>query len=155
MWAVTFTYNEQADEDTLLAWGDQLEDKDGSVAAIPGYGFTVTVHETGPDPLKAITNVRDTVAIIPLSPVGIETVDEETYEAAAFAPTVPEIVSAVEAADILGVSRQRVHQLHRENPRFPAPLYELRTGPLWTRQAIEWFASVWERRPGRPAAARS
>ena len=95
MWAVTFTYNEQADEDILIAWGDQLDDKNGSVAAIPGYGFTVTVHETGPDPIKAITNVRDTVAIIPLSPVGIETVDEETYGAAAFAPTVPEIVSAV------------------------------------------------------------
>lgn len=155
MWAVTFTFSEQADEDTLIVWGERLEEVDGSVAAIPGYGFTVTVHEIGPDPVKAITNVRDTVAFIPFFPVGIEVVDEETYQTAAFAPTVPEIVSAVEAADILGVSRQRVHQLHRENPHFPAPLYELRTGPLWTRQAIDRFASAWERRPGRPAAAQS
>ena len=153
MWAMTFTYNQLVDEDTLVAWGDELDELDGSVAAIPGYGFTVTLHETGPDPIKAVMNGRRTASFIPHSPVGISVVDEEIYEANAFAPTVPEIVSAVEAADILGVSRQRVHQLHRDNLRFPAPLYELRTGPLWTRQAIEWFASVWERKPGRPVAA--
>lgn len=151
MWAVTFTYNHLEDEDTLVKWDEQFEDREGSVAAIPGYGFTVTTHETGPEPIKSVAAAYDAVSlVVPYSPVGIEILDEEAYEAAAFAPTVPEIVSAVEAAEMLGVSRQRVHQLHAKNPRFPAPLYEVRTGPLWTRQAIQWFDTVWERRPGRP-----
>src|ERR671919_1250100 len=97
MWALTFTYNQLVDEDTLVAWGDELDERDGSVAAIPGYGFTVTLHETGPDPIKALMNGRRTASFIPHSPVGISVVDEEIYEANAFAPTVPEILSAVEA----------------------------------------------------------
>lgn len=44
------------------------------------------------------------------------------------------------AAEELGVTRQRLHQLHRDHPDFPDPLYQLRTGPLWARAAVTTFA---------------
>jgi hypothetical protein len=37
---------------------------------------------------------------------------------------------------------------------FPEPVYELRTGKLWLRAAIEAFASR-QRKPGRPRGART
>jgi hypothetical protein len=68
-------------------------------------------------------------------------------------PTLPELVSVPEAAEILGVSPQRVHELAVGHRGFPEPVYELRTGRLWLRAAIEAFAQRWERRPGRPRKA--
>lgn len=74
----------------------------------------------------------------------------DLFEANLDAPNYPDIVSAVEAADMLGITRQRVHQLWRDRKDFPEPLYELRTGPLWMRAGIKAFADRWERKPGRP-----
>jgi hypothetical protein len=82
--------------------------------------------------------------------VGVEAIAPEVAEHRAAKPTVPELVSASDAAAILDVSRQRVNELARTHPRFPAPLAQVATGPLWTRQAIEFFASVRDRKPGRP-----
>lgn len=70
-------------------------------------------------------------------------------------PLIPALVGAADAAEILGVSRQRVHQLHTENPRFPEPVAQLRMGPIWLRASIEAFARSWSRKPGRPAASAS
>jgi predicted DNA-binding transcriptional regulator AlpA len=64
-------------------------------------------------------------------------------------PTLPEIVSAPEAAEILGVSPQRVHEL-ASSPGFPQPMYELRTGRLWLESAISAYAERRQRKPGRP-----
>jgi hypothetical protein len=66
-------------------------------------------------------------------------------------PAYPDLVSGPEAAELLGVSRQRLHQLARSHPHFPEPLYQLRVGPLWIRAGIEAFAQRWARKPGRPA----
>ncbi|MET8155788.1 hypothetical protein ABZT47_05405 [Sphaerisporangium sp. NPDC005289] len=60
-----------------------------------------------------------------------------------------DLVGAVEAGEILGVSRARVHQL-AERPDFPAPLCVLAAGKLWARADIAAFAARWHRRPGRP-----
>jgi hypothetical protein len=65
-------------------------------------------------------------------------------------PNIPSLVSGPEAGQILGVSKQRVHQLAATHPDFPKPLYELAAGKLWHRAAVERFAAEWERRPGRP-----
>lgn len=64
----------------------------------------------------------------------------------------PELVSAVEAAAILGVSRQRVHQL-RARPLFPVPVIVLASGAIWLRSDIDEFNRVWTRKPGRPASS--
>jgi predicted DNA-binding transcriptional regulator AlpA len=61
----------------------------------------------------------------------------------------PDLVGAGEVCELLGVSRQRLHQIRHEKADFPKPIVELAAGPLWTRPAIESWASTWDRRPGR------
>ena len=70
-------------------------------------------------------------------------------------PALSELVGPIEAAAMLGVSRQRVHQLATQHRRFPAPLLRLGSGPLWPADAISTFAATWERKPGRPRTAGS
>ena len=64
-------------------------------------------------------------------------------------PVSPELLSAADVADVLDVSRQRVHQLATSHPRFPEPYVRLATGPIWTLPVIEHFRDTWDRRPGR------
>lgn len=54
------------------------------------------------------------------------------------------LVGAFEIAAMLGVTRQRVHQL-AVLPDFPAPLAHLASGKVWEREAVE----EWARRTGR------
>jgi hypothetical protein len=83
--------------------------------------------------------------------VDVRVVRWDLFKAETDTPNYPDLVGASEAASILHVSRQRVHQLLRDNPGFPEPLYRLGgTGPLWIRQGIESFGRHWSRRPGRP-----
>jgi hypothetical protein len=79
----------------------------------------------------------------------MEVVRESEWRRRAEAPTMPELMSAAEIADELGVRRQRVHQL-RSLAAFPAPLAELRGGAVWDAAAVRKFAQDWERKPGRP-----
>jgi hypothetical protein len=65
-------------------------------------------------------------------------------------PNLPQVVSGPEAGEILGVSKQRVHQLAATNADSPQPLYEVAAGRLWDRAAVEEFATRWTRRAGRP-----
>jgi hypothetical protein len=85
---------------------------------------------------------------------GVEALALDIAEIRAEKPTVPELASAADAAKLLGISRQRVHQLTTSNPRFPQPVSRVATGPLWTKASIEWFNSIWDRQPGRPAKSR-
>jgi hypothetical protein len=59
-----------------------------------------------------------------------------------------------EVAELLGVSRQRVAQL-RSKPGFPAPVAELRAGPIWEVSSFGLFLEEWDRRPGRPRGAKT
>jgi hypothetical protein len=43
-----------------------------------------------------------------------------------------DLLGAQEAADLLGLSRQALHQ-RRQQPEFPAPVAELRATPVWER----------------------
>jgi hypothetical protein len=86
------------------------------------------------------------------APVSAEVVTEAEQVRRAAALTLPELVGASEVGVMLGVSRQRVHQL-REHPGFPAPLVEVAMGPLWDARAVRSFAQEWHRRPGRPRLA--
>lgn len=153
IWVVTLTYDLTANEDLMDAWAERLDEVDGSVAAVPGTGITVTLWEQCTDPIKASLIASDTAyEIVHATPVAVEVVTEDEHLRRADAPTLPEMVSGPEVAEMLHVSRQRVVQL-RSNQSFPAPLLELRTGPIWSRVAIEKFASEWERKPGRPKIA--
>jgi predicted DNA-binding transcriptional regulator AlpA len=54
-----------------------------------------------------------------------------------------------EVAEMLSVSRQRVHQLLRHHADFPAPVAELKAGKIWLKRDIV----EWARRSGRSAGA--
>ena len=81
--------------------------------------------------------------------VRVEAVRQDVLAEQLAHPSLPDLVSAPEAADILGVKPQRIHQLVTEHGDFPEPAYELRAGKLWLRAAIEAFAQR-KRQPGRP-----
>lgn len=56
-----------------------------------------------------------------------------------------DLVGTAEIAEMIGVSRQRVHQLTREDPDFPEPVAEISAGTIWLRADIE----AWARSSGR------
>jgi hypothetical protein len=57
-------------------------------------------------------------------------------------------VGTAEVAEFLGVSKQRVSEL-RSADRMPAPVAELRSGPVWAVSSLQRFVDGWDRRPGR------
>lgn len=151
-WVITFTFDVDSQTETMDQWESRLEGFDASVARIPGRGVDVTVYAPGDltmfDALnKTINEVAHVVQSGP--PIGLEVVTELEHARRAGAPTMPELMSAAEIADELGVRRQRVHQL-RATPAFPAPLAELRGGAVWDATAVRKFAEGWTRKPGRP-----
>lgn len=154
--SVSIDTGTELDEQVLVDMADAAERRDASVAnRATGPGFTVTVGIKAPDPLTAVQEgvrlVLDKLdADMPASVVDLRVTTPEQFEAEALRPDFPELASAADAAEILGVSRQRVHQLAASNTHFPAPIGRVATGPLWTVPAIEHFAEVWERKPGRP-----
>jgi hypothetical protein len=140
--------------------GDQLMDllaaHDGVVSAGGGaWSATVSVQagqaRSAAEMGGALIEARAAEAGLPGWPVvRLEAVRHDVADAENERPTLPALVSAPEAAEILGVSAQRVHELAAANPRFPEAAYELRTGKLWLRDAVVAFGRRWERRPGRP-----
>jgi predicted DNA-binding transcriptional regulator AlpA len=63
-----------------------------------------------------------------------------------------DIVGLAEAAEILGVTTTRVHQLAWRDD-FPQPVVVLVSGRIWERQAIEQWAHAHGRQPRALAAA--
>jgi DNA-binding XRE family transcriptional regulator len=140
--------------DTLTAIDHELAE--AAVGQHPGRGLSVSIEVEAPSAAAAeqIAEERVVAALttheLDAGQVIASTVQTlAAFEAEQVEPNYPELVSAAEAAETLGVTRQRVHQLHREHPQFPAPLHELRTGPLWVRAGMEAFAARWVRKPGR------
>jgi predicted DNA-binding transcriptional regulator AlpA len=83
----------------------------------------------------------------------VHSLDWDLHEQRLAVSNLPDLVSAPDVGEILGVSRQRVHQLLNENPSFPPPILRLGSGPLWLRPTIEAFERSWTRKPGRPRVA--
>lgn len=80
--------------------------------------------------------------------------DAATYEVRAEqfrSSAVPPLVGVAEVAEMLGVTKQRVSALGRED-RLPAPVARLASGPVWSAEGIEQFVTGWARRRGRPPA---
>lgn len=151
-WVVTLDYDLALTESEYGVLADRLDRIEVGLFNLPGGMASATYWTDAPDPVKAASVAREHLAdYVDARPMAIHVVTAAAYEAQSAAPTLPPLVSAPEAAEILGgISRQRVHQL-RSNPHFPAPLFELRTGPVWDARAIEKFAREWDRKPGRPA----
>jgi prophage regulatory protein len=56
-----------------------------------------------------------------------------------------DLVGVTEVKELLGVSRQRVHQIIRDHPDFPEPVAEIKAGKIWLRRDVV----SWARRHGR------
>jgi predicted DNA-binding transcriptional regulator AlpA len=52
------------------------------------------------------------------------------------------LVASSEIAKMLGVSRQYVDRLTKEDPDFPEPEVELSAGRIWSREAVEKWAKA-------------
>lgn len=153
-WVITYTFHVDPTDDDLDQWSDDLESIDASVARRPKIGVEVIVYADGHLPMLAAAEkmAGETTAVINDDPVGISIMRESAYQATAESSTMPELMSAAEIAEELGVARQRVHQL-RSTSAFPAPLAELRGGAVWDAAAVRKFNAEWTRKPGRPAQA--
>jgi hypothetical protein len=153
---MTFTFDIDPSMETMDLWANQLESLEGSVARIPDRGVDVTVFAPGDlAMLQAAEKMLIEVSyVIQAEPIGAEILSEPEWQRRAEAPTMPELMSAAEIADELGVTRQRVHQL-RNTTAFPAPLADLRGGAVWDAAAIRTFNQEWDRKPGRPRLIRN
>jgi len=56
-----------------------------------------------------------------------------------------DLVGVAEVAAMLGLTTQRIDQLARRDPDFPAPVAELAAGRIWSRAEIV----AWARQAGR------
>lgn len=140
--------------ETLMDRGERRDD--AFVARYPGPCVVVTQGFHVDVPLEAHRRGVELAAEILDGHVTGEVVDvrvclPEIYEEEAIKPDTPPLLSSPDVAELLGVSRQRVHQLDRDHPQFPPPYARLGAGPIWTLPQIEHFAKVWVRKPGRPA----
>lgn len=153
-WVITFTFDADPSLETMDEWETRLEDFDALVSRVPGRGIDVTVYAPGHLSMFDALHKMDSEVMHVVQaglPIALEIVTEREHRRRAEAFTTPELMSAAEIADELGISRQRVHQL-RSTAGFPAPLADLRGGAVWDAVAVRKFAQTWERKPGRPSS---
>jgi hypothetical protein len=162
-WTVTLTFAtyEPVTDEQLDLMADVADQWDAVVAArgAEGSGVTFRMDVETFDIMRALEIAQECAhkaldeAQIDPDLVAATGETPELAELRAMRPDTPELLAATDVAEVLDVSRQRVHQLATGHKAFPAPFVRLGSGPVWTRPAIEHFASVWDRKPGRPAKA--
>jgi hypothetical protein len=145
-----------AAEDAADALMDLLTDSSGSVSANSrSWGARVSVlardaREAAEVGVELIQQMAVKAGMPQWPSIRTEAVRQDVLDEDNARPTLPELVSAPEAAEILGVSPQRVHELAASGG-FPEPMYDLRAGRLWLKNAITAYAEQRRRKPGRPA----
>jgi hypothetical protein len=111
---------------------------------------TLSAEADTPEAAIAAARQRLAAAGVAVGPViAAEVMPEAEADRRLAEPAFPELVGATEVADLLGVSRQRLHEL-RERKDFPAPVAQLAAGPVWRKGDLTAFADGWRRKPGRP-----
>lgn len=157
-WAVTVTtaLRSAATESQLEDLLDVLIERGAGAVTSTGrtISSTMTLHNQ-PDALAAsiagantLTVALSTLDIEAEQLTGIEAITTDEQDRQLGMSTIPPLVGASEAAAILKVSRQRIHQLHTSHSDFPPPAVEAAMGPLWLQAAIEGFDRRWTRKPG-------
>lgn len=105
---------------------------------------------------KLVTAAVKQAGIAAATIIELHAAEAARFEAELENPSIPELVGAAEAEKMLGVSRQRFHEIRRAGPSvgFPEPLLEVAATPLWTRAGVQAFLKRWARKPGRPSGLR-
>lgn len=61
-----------------------------------------------------------------------------------------ELVGIAEIAELLGLSRQRVHVIIRTKSDFPKPVAELSAGKIWMKRDVDaWISRSGRKGPGK------
>lgn len=132
---------------------DDLLKNRGAVIAQDPQGIMITFGAVGRDIAAAQRDCRQctnaVLSALQLPATGVSTVkisrNADLDEELASLPDA--VVGVGEAADILGVSKQRVAQL-AQLADFPLPIYRLRATPVWKDAEIRKFAASRRRTPG-------
>jgi predicted DNA-binding transcriptional regulator AlpA len=117
-----------------------------------GARITVEASEAGEAALAGAQVVAAAVYNAGLQgtePVRLEVVDEADLARESMEPTFPDVIGSTEVAEMLGVTRQRLHQL-RAREEFPQPIVELAATPVWLRAAIKAYGDRRPRIQGAP-----
>ncbi len=155
-WCITVTVSGCLTPDQVIAVGEHAGAFLTATEVHPEHDtttITVTVNDVDLD--EALRTAREsieraaTATGLDLTAIGLEATTWTEYTRRLTETGIPALVGAVEVADMLGVSRARVHQL-AERPDFPRPQLTLAAGKLWDRGEIEAFASTRSRKRGRP-----
>lgn len=150
-------------DDQLMALWEQLRPASGSVGHAREQGRVgATISVTAGTLRQAVAAALATVEQagrdvgVPVAPLQVEVLDESTFHGRLEVPQIPELVGAKEAAEILGVTQQRVSQLIREHADFPPAVAHPASGPVFIAEQVHAFNRRWERkRTGRPRKATS
>jgi hypothetical protein len=139
----------------------------GAISLPPGpenrWLTTITVEaDSAPGAVTALTGILvDVWAKVPAAEgpiVGLEVCDDTTFANRENARRVPQLVGAAEVARLLGVSKQRLHQIlsgEDRDPSPPKPVARLAGGSVWRKADWSLFLDTWPRRSGRPPKAPS
>lgn len=135
---------------TLATWLGHAYD--GTVDPV-GHSHVATVYVSNEPPIQEDWQALEAgrrLVVIALEGVGLADWIADPVEAVPEGrPSLPMFLGHQEVSHALGVSRQRLLEMRR-SPRFPKPVAELASGPVWMRPVITAFLSRWERKPGRP-----
>lgn len=156
-WHVIATFDRPGEVDD-----DQREALAG---ALPGFGIVTddgqrrlqvegdveagTIRQATDAGLKAVRAAWAEAFGVAADPVGLRVLTTAAHEEEIAHPAGSDLIGYTEIAQMLGVSKQRAGQL-AELTDFPAPLASPAMGPIYTRGAVEVWASSWTRKPGRP-----
>ncbi|MBI4935848.1 MAG: hypothetical protein HY828_18355 [Actinobacteria bacterium] len=151
---VDWTVDDQVDIDTEAVAGWLLEFTAADSAAFGPRRLSATFPLHAPSYSKAYERLRLELTSTKqvtggLTVVNVEVQRADHLDAELARPVLPALVGITEAAEILGVTRQRAHAIAQQ-PRFPRPVAELASGPVYLEHAVRAFADQ-PRRAGRPA----
>lgn len=115
-----------------------------------GLSVTESTLRQATDAALRVTRAALANAGVKGEPVSVHVLTAEDLQREIEKPTFPKFAGVAEAAEILGVSRQRVGELEATHPDFPPVIQRLKSGPVFVREHIEGFSQRWVRRTGRP-----
>lgn len=146
-------------DDILDALTDALADRDASIGPEGDLYVAVltvnagTIRQASSIAISAVVAAAAAARQSKVIPQGIEVITEAEAERRISTPVIPDVVDSKSAAEILGVSKQRVQQLSASDSRFPVPLLVVSGSPVWGKDAMLAYAERRDPRPGRPAKA--